>query len=88
MRNLMGDYYLRRLLVYVTARTLPVVNLDGEAYFFDARLSQLRHIQDPHKFIDLSPSERKYILEAMIHLQLTLRSGNGPTSRTSKENNV
>ena len=72
----------------MTARTLPVVNLDGEAYFFDARLSQLRHVQQPHKFIDLSPSERRYILESIIHLQLSLRFRNDPSSRISKAKDV
>jgi len=65
----------------VTARRLPVVNLEGESYFFDFRLSQLRKVDEPHKFIDLSPSERSDFLEAVIYLELASRFGNDPSSK-------
>jgi hypothetical protein len=59
---------------------LPVVDLDGEAYFFDFRLSQLRKVDEPHEFIDLSPSERRDFLEAVSYLELASRFGNDPSS--------
>jgi hypothetical protein len=57
----------------VIARKLPIINLDGETYFFDFRLSQLRKVDGPHKFIDLSHGERRDLLEAALHLELTNR---------------
>ena len=36
----------------MTARRLPVVNLEGEAYFFDFRLSQLRKVDEPQIWRD------------------------------------
>jgi len=54
-------------------RKLPVVNLDGEAYFFDLRLSQLRNVREPHEFRDLSPGERKDLLEALSYLEVAQR---------------
>jgi hypothetical protein len=69
-------------------RKLPVVNLDGEAYFVDFKLSQLRKVDEPHKFIDLSPSERRDFLEAVAYLELTSRFGSGPSSRTTGREDV
>jgi hypothetical protein len=54
----------------VTPRRLPVVRLEGVEYFFDSRISQLRNVRNPHEFIDLSPIERKYFIEATIHREL------------------
>jgi hypothetical protein len=65
----------------MSPRRLPVVNLDGEAYFFDFRLSQLRKVDEPHKFIDLSSSERRDFLEAAAYLELASQFGDGPSSR-------
>ena len=53
----------------VNPRKLPVVNLDGESYFFDARLSQLRKVCEPNEFIDLSSDEKKNFLEALLYLE-------------------
>jgi hypothetical protein len=74
----------------VTTRKLPVVNLEGEAYFFDFRLSQLRKVDEPHKFIELSPSERRGFLETVAYLELISRFANDipydpPTKRTRNE---
>jgi hypothetical protein len=52
----------------VNPRKLPVVNLDGERYYFDVRLSQLRKVCQPHEFVDLSSDERKNFLEALLYL--------------------
>lgn len=57
----------------MTVRKLPVINLYGEAYFFDFRLSQLRKVDEPHKFIDLSPGEKRDFLEAVAYLELASR---------------
>jgi hypothetical protein len=80
-----GDYQLPQLLIGVTARKLPVVNLEGEAYFFDFRLSQLRKVDEPHEFVDLSPNERRDFLEAVSYLELTNRFGNDPSSRVTDQ---
>jgi hypothetical protein len=53
----------------VNPRKLPIVNLDGERYLFDVRLSQLRKVCEPHEFIDLSPDEKKNFLEALVYLE-------------------
>lgn len=57
----------------VSPRRLPVVNIGGEAYFFDVRLSQLRNVRRPHEFRDLSPGERKDLLEALTLLAVARR---------------
>jgi hypothetical protein len=57
----------------VSVRKLPAVDLEGEAYFFDFRLSQLRKVGEPHKFIDLSPSESRDFLEALASLEVARR---------------
>ena len=72
----------------MTARKLPIINLDGETYFFDFRLSQLRKVDEPHKFIDLSPSERRDLLEAAIHLELTNRFGSDTSSRINESETI
>lgn len=63
----------------MTPRRLPVVDLDGEAYFLDFRLSQLRRVDDPHEFRDLSPGERKDLLEALRYLEVTQRRTDDPS---------
>jgi hypothetical protein len=55
----------------VNPAKLPVVNLDGEPYFFDVRLSQLRKVCQPNEFIDLSSNEKKNLLEALLYLEHT-----------------
>jgi len=72
----------------MSPRRLPVINLDGEAYFFDFRLSQLRKVDEPHEFIDLSPSERRDLLEAVAYLELASRFGNNPSSRIADREDV
>ena len=34
-------------------RKLPVVRFRGKRWFFDARLSELRNVKNPHEWIDL-----------------------------------
>jgi hypothetical protein len=50
----------------MSPRRLPVVTLDGEAYFFDLRLSQLRKVSEPYDFIDLLHGERRDLLGALL----------------------
>jgi hypothetical protein len=69
----MGDYQFLQAMSTMSPRKLPVVNLDGGAYFFDFRLSQLRKVDEPHKFMDLSPGERRDFLEAVAYLELASR---------------
>ena len=72
----------------MSVRKLPVVDLEGEAYFFDFRLSQLRKVGEPHKFIDLPSSERRDFLEALAYLELASRFGNDPSSRIADREEV
>jgi hypothetical protein len=60
-------------------RELPVVNLGGEAYFLDIRLSQLRKVSGPHDFIDLSASERRDFLKALLVREAARRYSDRPT---------
>ena len=69
-------------------RKLPIINLDGEEYFLDLRLSQLRKIHEPHKFVDLSPSETRDFLEVTLYLELAQRFGGDSSSRTSSPEDV
>jgi len=68
-----GDYQFPRPMYAVFPRKLPVVDLDGEAYFLDLRLSQLRKVGAPHEFRDLSPDERKDFIEALYFLEVAQR---------------
>jgi hypothetical protein len=72
----------------VTPRKLPVINLDGEAYFLDFRLSQLRKVGEPHEFIDLSSGERRDFLEALLHLELSQRGGSDPSKGVEGKENM
>jgi hypothetical protein len=36
---------------------LPVVTVRRKPYYFDKRLRQLRSVNDPHRFIDLTEEE-------------------------------
>jgi len=72
----------------VTPRKLDVINLDGEAYFLDLRLSQLRNVRKPHDFIDLPSSERRDFLEALLHLELAQRAGSDPPMRVEGKENT
>jgi hypothetical protein len=56
----------------VIPRKLPVVNLDGQEYFFDLRLSQLRKVCAPHDFVDLSSDERRDFVESLRYLSLII----------------
>ena len=62
-------------------RRLPVVDLDGETYFVDLRLSQLRKVGEPHELRDLSPGERKDFLEALCYLEVVRRHADDSSSR-------
>jgi len=72
----------------VSPRKLPVVNLDGEAYFLDLRLSQLRRVRKPHDFVDLSPRERRDFLEALLLREVAQRNGVDPPTGSEEEKNV
>jgi hypothetical protein len=61
------------MCVRVSPSRLPVVSLGGEEYFLDLRLSQLRKVSNPHEFIDLSPDQRKDLLEALSYLEVAQR---------------
>lgn len=39
-------------------RQLPIVRVDGDYYFVDVRLRQLRSIERPIRFIDFEPEMR------------------------------
>jgi hypothetical protein len=41
----------------VAPRRLPEIVLDGKRYYFDRRLDQLRNVDCPHDFVDLSADE-------------------------------
>lgn len=69
----MGGYQFLWAISVMSPRRLPMVDFDGEAYFFDLRLSQLRKVNEPHVFIDLSPGERKDFLEALSFLEVAER---------------
>jgi hypothetical protein len=84
----MGDYELTQLLLVVSARRLPVVDFEGGAYFFDFRLSQLRKVDEPHQFLDLSPSESRDILEAVAYLEVNQRYVSDRLSRARDEDNI
>lgn len=62
----MGDYQSLKAMFTMFPRKLPVINLYGEEYFLDLRLSQLRKVGDPHEFRDLSPGERKDLLGSAL----------------------
>ena len=42
-------------------KQLPTLYLNDKQYFFDARLKQLRHVDNPHEFLDLTKIECGYI---------------------------
>lgn len=41
-------------------KMLPVVDYEGEKYFFDKRLRQIRNVKNPHDFQDLNDFEMEY----------------------------
>jgi hypothetical protein len=67
----------------VSPKKLPVVNLEGEAYFFDSRLSQLRNVSQPHKFLDLSRDQVKDFVEALLYFEVIEQRHDG--HRASEE---
>jgi len=40
---------------------LPTIKLGKKRYFFDYRLSQLRNVENPHEFEDLTPTLREIL---------------------------
>ena len=48
---------------------LPKIQRDGETYFFDERLRQLRNVEDPDEFVDLTEVEA-YEVKAQIQEEL------------------
>jgi hypothetical protein len=62
----------------VSPKKLPVVNLEGKAYFFDPRLSQLRNVSQPHKFVDLSHDQVKDFVEALLYLEVVEHRDDAP----------
>jgi hypothetical protein len=65
-----GGYLPFEIQRWMTIRELPMINLNGEDYFFDFRLSQLRATSEPHRFINLSATERKEIDDAIRLLRV------------------
>lgn len=41
-------------------KMLPIVEEEGEQFFFDERLRQLRNVNNPHDFINLNDFEMLY----------------------------
>lgn len=61
-------------------KKLPLINLQGEAFFFDLRLSQLRKVNEPHKFVDLSHDQAKNFVEALLYLEVAERHNDSPSA--------
>lgn len=45
--------------------SLPIYKHEGKTYFFDARLRQLRNVDNPHDYIDLTSDEVDTIIEIL-----------------------
>jgi len=59
--------------VVASPRMLPVLIVKKEQYYFDLRLGQLRNVNYPNRFLDLSKEERAAIqfrLEAGLEPEL------------------
>ncbi len=37
-------------------KALPRIKLEGKTWFVDARLCQLRNVDNPHDFVDITPN--------------------------------
>jgi hypothetical protein len=48
-----------------TPRQLPIVAGDGQRWYVDARLLQLRNVDNPHDYHDLSETEMALLLERL-----------------------
>lgn len=46
---------------------LPTIKRGNKRYYFDARLDQLRNVDNPHDFIDLSPEETMQLQQSCKH---------------------
>ena len=44
---------------------LPTVSYRSKTYFFDARLKQLRNVENPHDYLDLNDVESACVLAAV-----------------------
>jgi hypothetical protein len=66
-------------------RQLPIIKVGAIDYFFDFRLSQLRQVDNPHRFINLNSDERKTICDA-ISLASAIKNAHSPSIR--KETNI
>lgn len=45
---------------YTTPHKLPIVKYEDKHWFFDARLRQIRNVEDPHDYQDLDDFEHAY----------------------------
>lgn len=43
-----------------TPTQLPIVEYEGTRWYFDARLRQIRNVENPHDFQNLNDFELKY----------------------------
>jgi len=43
---------------------LPTIIVDDVTYYFDARLAQLRNVNDPHDFVDLGAVDSAVVARA------------------------
>lgn len=48
---------------------MPSIKVGKKRYFFDYRLSQLRNVENPHEFEDLTPTLRE-ILRLLLEVRL------------------
>jgi hypothetical protein len=49
--------------------TLPTVNLDGIEYFIDAPLLQIRAVDNPHNYHDLTEFELFFVMLERVRQQ-------------------
>ena len=43
--------------------TLPIVSYEDNSWYFDARLHQIRNVENPHDYQDLDDFELAYFIE-------------------------
>lgn len=42
---------------------LPTIKIDGKTWYIDARLSQIRNVENPHEWSDESPDLISFLIE-------------------------
>jgi len=53
---------------------LPTITIDGVTYYFDARLAQLRNVNNPHEAVDLSDRDVEVLMGIAGDCELHLRA--------------